>query len=213
MYIDIHTHHPNPSPDVHSVVSLYEHFRTASDNTPCSVGLHPWYLDDIETRWQQLQEAAMKPNVIAIGECGLDKVTPTDWHLQTKAFSRQIGLAQELNKPLIIHCVRAYEEVMQLLSEHKVTVPVIFHGFNKSPQLAEQLLNHGYYLSFGATLLNGGPAIDTFKSVPGNQFFLETDQSAQDIRHIYAAAAEIRRTTEEQLILQLQKNYKTVFNR
>lgn len=213
MYIDIHTHNPHPFPDVLSVVSLYEDFHRANEYTACSAGLHPWYLDDIETRWQQLQQVAPLQSVLGIGECGLDKVSPTGWALQLEAFGKQVQLAQELRKPLIIHCVRAYEEVMQLLNECKNDVPVIFHGFGKKEQLAKQLLDAGYYLSFGAALLNPGPAAETFRSVPANRFFLETDQSAQDIRHIYQAAAEIRETTEEALILQLQQNFKTVFNR
>lgn len=213
MYIDIHTHHTTQQTGTVRVVSLYDDFNRAHELTTCSAGLHPWHLDDIETRWQQLLEVATLPQVLAIGECGLDKVTNTDWPLQTDAFSRQIELAMQLGKPLIIHCVRAYEEVMQLLQEHRVTVPIIFHGFNKSPELAAQLIGRGYYLSFGGALIKGGQPAATFKTVPLSHLFLETDQSEHDIAHIYKAAAEIRQTTEEALILQLQQNFKTVFNR
>jgi len=213
MYIDIHTHDQHPAADVLCVASIYERFQRVHELATCSTGMHPWYLDDIETRWEDLQAVASLPNVIAIGECGLDKVAETDWPLQVDAFSRQIKLAQRLRKPLIIHCVRAYEEVTLLLKQHRVDVPVVFHGFNKSRQLADELLKHGYYLSFGAALLKDSPVAQTFRSVSADRFFLETDLSAQDIRHIYLAAAEIRQTSEEDLILQLQQNFKTAFNR
>lgn len=213
MYINIHTHHTSPPTDVLSVVSLYEGFSRVHDLETCSAGLHPWHLDNIETRWQQLKTAATEPSVIAIGECGLDKINDTDWKLQLDAFTRQIALAQQLSKPLIIHCVRAYDEVMHLLQEQKVTVPVIFHGFHKSPQLAAQLIGHGYYLSFGAGLIKGGQPAATFKTVRLDHVFLETDDAPQDIKGIYQMAALLRETTEEALILQLQQNFKTVFNR
>lgn len=213
MYINFHTHTPNATGDVLSIVSLYEDFNRIHELTHCSVGLHPWYLNDIEARWRQLQTVVSLPNVIAIGECGLDKITDTDWQLQLKAFTRQIELAQQLHKPLIIHCVRAYEEVVYLLQERKVSVPVIFHGFNKSPELAAQLTRQGYYLSFGAGLLKGGQSAATFKTVALDHIFLETDDTPHNIKSIYWMAAEIRQTSEEELILQLQQNFKTVFNR
>lgn len=213
MYIDIHTHNLTPLPEGFSVVNVYENYGIIGALSTCSVGLHPWYLDDIETRWHQLLKVASLPNVIAIGECGLDKVSDTDWQLQLNAFGRQIELAQQLQKPLIIHCVRAYEEVMHLLSEQKVSVPVIFHGFNKSPELAAQLTRQGYYLSFGAGILKGDRSAATFKTVALDHIFLETDDAPHNIKSVYRIAAEIRQTSEEELILQLQQNFKTVFNR
>jgi TatD DNase family protein len=212
MYIDIHSHHTIRPPETVRVVSLYDNFSRVHELEACSAGLHPWYLDEIETRWQLLQDVASLPNVIAIGECGLDKVTATDWSLQLDAFARQIELAKQLAKPLIIHCVRVYEEVMHLLNKHKISVPVIFHGFNKSPELAAQLTSHGYYLSFGAALMKGGQPAATFKSVPPHHMFLETDDAPEDIKDIYRMAALVRETTEEALILQLQQNFKTAFN-
>ncbi len=187
----------------------------AQDRHPCSMGIHPWYIDPAGLNQQQeeLAKYAKKYNVIAIGECGLDKITETDWQLQVSAFEEQVRLANQLKKPLIIHCVRAFEEVLHLLKVEKVQVPVIFHGFNKNLQLAERLISAGYYLSFGAALLKGGSnASVVLKSIPGDRFFLETDDSPVDIADIYTAAASLLKTEPDALILQLQNNFHRVFN-
>ena len=174
--------------------------------------MHPWYLSDA-IDIDKLQKAAIQPNILAIGECGLDKVCATDWNLQIRAFAQQIELANKIGKPIIIHCVRAWEEVMATLKQHKVSVPVIFHGFNKS-NIASRLIDNGYYLSFGKALLsNGSPAAEVISSIPANRYFLETDDSDISIADIYAAAATLRQTQPDDVILQLRHNFKTVFNR
>jgi TatD DNase family protein len=127
-------------------------------------------------------------------------------------FQKQVKLANALFKPLIIHCVRAFEEVIDVLDEEKVKVPVVFHGYNKNNILARRLLNKGYYLSFGAALLNGNATIrEVVKEVPLGRFFAETDNSGKSIIDIYHCLAEIRKTEVDTIILQLQKNYKSVF--
>ena len=181
-----------------------------------SIGLHPWYIntDSIDAEFENLKKYAALENVIAIGECGLDKVRQTEWKLQGKAFKLQIELANQVSKPLIIHCVRAYDEVLKALNDNQVRVPVIFHGFNKKLLLAEQLLKEGYYLSFGGALLNEqSNACSVFLNLPVEQIFLETDSAAVSIEEIYYAAALLRKTSLDTLILQLQKNYETVFIR
>lgn len=212
-YIDIHTHKQSAR-DV-SVINRYKDFAQAVDGTTCSIGIHPWYIqaDGLNEQFEELTSHAALPNVIAIGECGLDKLTDTDWQLQLTAFREQVRLANQLKKPLIIHCVRAYEEVLHILKEEKVQVPVIFHGYNKNIELAERLINAGYYLSFGAALLKeGSNAASVIQSLPASQFFLETDDSPEPIAGIYDAAASLLKTERNALILQLQNNFRRVFN-
>lgn len=181
----------------------------------CSLGLHPWHItpDDIENEMVLLEKYASLQNAVAIGECGMDKLTNTDWVLQEDVFRRQIRLANKLHKPLIIHCVRAYDEVLQTLKQEQAAVPVIFHGFNKNVQVAQRILAQEYYLSFGATLLNNqSSAIAAIEACPGDRFFLETDDTDIAIGQIYEKAADIRKTDLDALILQLQKNFQAVFN-
>ncbi|MBE2290582.1 MAG: TatD family hydrolase [Chitinophagaceae bacterium] len=211
-FIDIHTHNNSPAAHALQIVNVYKQFDTIPQNGWFSAGLHPWHLSgpiDIDS----LQKVAMQSNILAIGECGLDKVCATDWNLQIRAFAQQIILANNIGKPLIIHCVRAWEEVMATLKQHKVSVPVIFHGFNKS-NIASRLIDNGYYLSFGKALLKtDSPAAEVLRSIAANRYFLETDDADISIADIYAAAASLRETQQDDVILQLRQNFKTVFNR
>lgn len=159
---------------------------------------------------EELNNYCNNKNVLAIGECGLDKVCSTDFTLQQNAFTQQIIAAARVNKPLIIHCVKALEEVQFLLQQQKVKVPVIFHGFNKSRELALQLVDKGYYLSFGKALQL--PAMQqVLASVPLQQFFLETDDAEMPIDNIYAVAAKALQIDINTLSLQLRKNVAAVF--
>jgi len=211
-FIDIHTHNNTPAAHALQIVNVYEQFDTIPQIGWFSAGLHPWYLSGAIVI-DKLQKVAMQSNILAIGECGLDKVCATDWNLQIHAFAQQIELANDIGKPLIIHCVRAWEEVMATLKQYKVSVPVIFHGFNKS-NIASRLIDNGYYLSFGKALLNtDSPAAEVLRSIPTNRYFLETDDADISIADIYTAAATLRQTQPDDVILQLRHNFKTVFNR
>lgn len=211
-YINIHTHHNVSSNKEHifELMNVLDHFDHINPDMYCTMGLHPWYLQDFESQLEVLHHSSGNAHVLAIGECGLDKVCATDWDLQQRAFKSQIELAHERNKPLIIHCVRAYSEVLSMLQ--KVKVPVIFHGFNKKPALAMEIIQQGYYLSFGAALLKDNNVVhEAFSQIPLDRFFLETDDAGISIIEVYQAAAHIRKTEEEVIILQLQQNFKKVF--
>ena len=211
-YYNIHTHHAASEMDCLSVRNISADFHLSLADAPYSMGLHPWYLDHADDMYGLLQQQAIQSQVLAIGECGLDKVTGAAWDTQVHWFRQQIQLANHLNKPLIIHCVRAFNEVLQVLKEEQVAVSVIFHGFHKKKQLAAQILSQGYILSFGAALLKGNAAlIDVLQWVPTDQFFLETDDADISIKELYHIAAQIRKTEEEAIILQLQRNFKNIF--
>ncbi len=195
-----------------AIRNFYCHFERVKDELPCSIGLHPWHLDHYTWDWKMLCKYVQQPNVLAIGECGLDRVCATDWDLQVKVFTEQIALANKCGKPMIVHCVRAFDEVLHMLQIHPPVMPVIFHGYNKNKAVAEKLLERGFYLSFGAAILNESfPASGVLKSMPASRFFLETDDAETSIEDIYTRAAQIRNTDTESLILQVQKNFKKVF--
>ncbi len=178
----------------------------------CSLGLHPWYLQDHERLFADLLRYAGLPNVLAIGECGLDKVCDTAWDTQTSVFRKQIELANDRGKPLIIHCVRAFDELLGIIREKPMKVPVVVHGFNKKRAIAEELVANRIYLSFGVSIMkNKAPAADVLKHIAGDKFFLETDDATTDISEIYQKAAETRETSGEAIILQVQQNFNNVF--
>jgi TatD DNase family protein len=212
-YIDIHKHENGieRDKDVLTIYSKYDAFRFLSPEKQYSIGIHPWYIQDSEAQFNDLKKSVDQPNIMAIGECGLDAMRGASLDLQTEIFTKQIHLANECNKPLIIHCVRAFPQVLSLLKQAKV--PVIFHGFNKKLSVADDILKQGYYLSFGADLLKeNSAAYVVFNTIPVNKVFFETDDSMIDIKEIYKAGCRIRKTAEDAIILQVQKNFKTVFN-
>ena len=204
MYIDIHTHSFTTSK--HSIVSLYEQLERSKQPGLYSIGLHPCYLHNAGL--EDVKQWAVYERVLAIGECGLDKLSPFSMEMQQQAFYKQVLLANEVKKPLIIHCVRAFDEVLAVLKQARV--PVIFHGFNKSKELAKQLLDQGFYLSFGK-ILEQERMQEVIRSVPLTQLFLETDMADISIETVYQLAATAYNVDRISLSLQLQKNAITVF--
>lgn len=213
MYINVHTHSTEKEQQSVAVLNLHEAFDNIPDTGLFSAGLHPWFIDDNTTiAFTQLQHAVHKQNVLAVGECGLDKKCTTDFQLQQHWFIQQLQLANEMNKPVMIHCVRAFDEVLHLLENHKVYVPVVFHGFHKSIELAKRIIKQGYYLSFGRHLLH--PSVqDVFNQLPVNSVLLETDDSSVPIQSIYKAAADALNSNEDTVCSQLLENAIRVFGK
>ncbi|WP_156309236.1 TatD family hydrolase [Sphingobacterium endophyticum] len=212
LLIDIHTHkHAEPDPGVltlpNVIVSKESIYRT-----PCSAGIHPWYIDEnFDRQFDTLKMYQQKEGVIAVGECGLDKMTRTPWDRQLMAFEKQIELANELNKPLILHCVRAYSEVYAALNNKHNQVPVMMHGYSKNWSLAESLLENGYYLSLGPHILKGG-MMEVINNIPLDRLFLECDDKNAKISEIYAYFCRVRKLPLQDLQQQILLNFKRVFN-
>lgn len=212
MYIDIHTHQ-SPSSSVWSIQNVHEHFDKLYPQSNYSTGIHPWYIDIANSSLQldRMKIASQASNVLAIGECGLDRLCSVDFRLQEKVFIEQIGWANEIAKPLIIHCVKAHREALELLKEYNRTTPVIFHGFNNNEDIAANIIQAGYYLSFGKSLFNPSQE-KVFAGISNERLFLETDDSDHSIESIYAQAARIKNSTPEQLGYHIQQNAKKIFN-
>jgi len=206
-YFDIHTHHMGG--DGFRIVN-----RPPDDFMPCqeqwySVGVHPWALQQGEVRqetWEKLREAAVHPQVLAVGEAGLDRLVQVPMKLQEAVFARQAELADEAGKPLIVHLVRAVDELLRLKKALKPGVPWIIHGFRGKAALAEELLRHGFYLSFGEKYQEGALNV-----VPLSHLFLETDESLASIFRLYARAAAVRQLSVEELATAVRDNVHRVF--
>ena len=212
MFLDVHTHNPPGDPDILAIENRHSGFGAPVASRYVSAGLHPWYVraDTLSDDLQLLRRYAARPEVVAIGECGLDKLTTTDWDIQCQAFERQIALAGELRKPLVIHCVKAFQECLQFLKETRV--PVIFHGINNRLSVIRPVIDAGYFLSFGKALLQSNAAIvEAFRAVPPDQLLLETDDTGGDIREIYKTASQLRNIPEKEIALQLESNFGNVF--
>ena len=209
--IDIHTHKPTSERGTMSIRNILSDFDDLPVGGWYSVGLHPWYLKAEQTTLPaSLINAAQTPEVLAIGECGLDTRCPTPVALQRIIFIRQIELAHSIGKPLIIHCVRAFDEILAILKKLQVSIPVIFHGFNRSDVLAARIISEGYLLSFGRHLHNEAVA-EVFRKLPLDRVFLETDDADVTIKEIYAVAAGIRGMAVNDIATRIDLNVKQVF--
>ncbi|WPO82928.1 TatD family hydrolase [Chryseobacterium sp. JJR-5R] len=180
-------------------------------NFPYSIGIHPKDIDpaDIEGQFRWL-ESNITADCFAVGECGLDSFAETDLKIQEDVFLRQIRLANEIRKPVIIHCVRKFYEVISL--KKYAEQPMIIHGFNKKQSIADDLLRHNFYLSFGKALLYNLSLQHTFKSIPAERIFLETDNEDFNIGELYDKASELRGISTEKMNKQILENLETIKN-
>ncbi len=214
IYIDIHSHSPSPSKDVITFCSLF-HDQSISEceNTFFSVGLHPWHIDstDCKNALLELDRSAQSEDIIAIGETGLDRAITTKFERQKKVLKEQLRIAEKYNKPLLIHCVRAFPEIISLLKKSKV--PIIIHGFQGNFKISDELLKHNFYISIGAAILKEIPKhIHALQLIPLENLFLETDESDESIKTIYAKVSELLEVEEKELMTQIQANTTKLFH-
>ena len=209
---NLHTHNFTNNPDVFELVNQYP--WEFDDSIPnYSVGIHPWYIDEnrLATDLQVIEEKLKLSECLALGECGLDKRIEVPMALQIEVFEKQIALAQKYQKPLVLHLVAAFDELIEIKKRLKVSVPIIIHGFSKSEQLAKQLIDNGFYLSFGKYLLRNEEMETVFKSIPSDKFFLETDTIEETLEEVYKKAALCKTISVVELQEMVEKNWKAIF--
>ena len=211
-FFNLHTHNSTPKPGVVALVNQYPLEFEASIPFS-SVGIHPWYIKE-ESVIQELElvdQYSQLPQVAALGECGLDKRIAVPFDLQIRVFEAQLHVAQQIQKPVIIHCVAAFQELIHCISTQGITVPIIIHGFSKNAQLAQQLLQEGYYLSFGKYLFQQPELAEVLANVPQDRFFLETDAMDRSIQEVYTKAAECKKMSLDELKSTLNCTFAAVF--
>lgn len=207
-YYNIHSHKPSHHADEVSIVNIIvtENGERRTENGFFSAGIHPWYIEHPDEQMRLLKEMAARPAIVAIGEAGLDTLSKVSLDVQQDIFIRQARLAEEISKPLIIHCVKAWTELMGVRKQIKPTMPWIIHGFRGNAQLAGQLIRHGFYLSFG---IHFHP--EALKIAWPDHLFIETDDAAVDIRTVYQRIAAGLDIEEESLARQAEGNVRWVF--
>lgn len=215
MFFNIHTYHITPQ----EPCLLNADASTLQPSYPAqvalSVGLHPWHVsDDWQEAFAPVCAAAERTDVWAIGECGFDKLKAgASLAVQVEAFRAHIALAERVQKPIVIHCVKAFDELLALRKETeeaakrvgRLPQPWVVHGFRGKPEQAKQLMTKGMLLSFGhqynletlrfvyASLKASSPSPSgsSFRKEEGsvNSFFLETDDLPLSVRQIYEQVA------------------------
>lgn len=128
-------------------------------NCPYALGIHPWYchsdsitlFDDLKER---LSRCSDDVKLVAIGECGLDKLRKSNWQAQLIQFERQLELAKALELPIILHVVKAHNEMLTLLKRYDLPKGGVIHGFYGGVELANAYIKLGYKLGVGGLILN-----------------------------------------------------------
>jgi TatD DNase family protein len=207
MYINIHTHF-NTGRQI-EVVS-----RTFDDvlSEYFSFGIHPWEIDKWENKLDFFDSFLSLKGCLAVGEIGLDKLKGPVISKQIELFKQQIIFSEEFHLPVILHCVKAWNELRVLKRELNPKQTWIFHGFTKS-MLTDEVLKEGIYISIGNAILTSPTLQYALKNIPLDRLFLETDDAECAIEEIYAKVSELKNIPLSQLQSQLEENFKNVFTK
>ncbi len=206
MILDIHTHRLDPT-EKESIQNVEIDRFAPQDGCFYSLGIHPWKVGEHwEDDFKKLQQYSHHPSVLAIGEAGLDRFVTDNINLQKIVFEQQISWCEEIGKPLIIHCVKCFNELIALKRQYRPNVPWIVHGFRNNPFIAERLLNEDFYLSIGERY-----QATVVEMIPDDRLLTETDESTKNIHSIIESLATIKRIPAEELIGQLHRNTQKVF--
>ncbi|HSN48318.1 MAG TPA: TatD family hydrolase, partial [Flavobacterium sp.] len=131
-FFNLHTHRFTNQPDVLELVNQYPQEFDAS--IPFySIGIHPLFIDEnrLEDDFKVVNEKLALPECLALGECGLDKRADTSFEIQQSVFEKQLAFAEKHQKSVVIHCVAAFQELIEIKNRLKISVPMIVHGYSK----------------------------------------------------------------------------------
>ena len=210
-FIDIHSHHTEREEGVFRIQNVFSSdFGDIPSDRPISIGLHPWHLSpqSIQDLPEVMKQALSFPNVMAIGEAGIDKVIRKTVEEQLPVFRKQIELAAKYRKPLIIHCVKAFPELLVLRKEFAESGTWIVHGFNANDAIARECVEAGIFISLSQRLFrNPEKAREIANVVPLSMIFAETDDDPMPIREVYAAISGLYGISLSELKTKIHENY------
>jgi TatD DNase family protein len=211
-YIDIHIHGGTPAPGIFILESLMAHEEKMPEDKPgvsYTYGIHPWFLT--ENNHKQLissvKNTVSRQDIIAIGEAGFDKLRGPSADLQRTVFEEQVIISELFKKPIVIHCVKAWDELLSVQKKMKPKMPWLVHGFRGNVELALQLLSKGMYLSFWFDFALRPESGNLLRQLPVDRIFLETDGADVDIRAIYSKVANDLDLTIDALKILILKNF------
>ncbi len=221
-WIDFHTHDKRGEAHVLRVLSLeaedaVHRIAFQEPNMLFTVGLHPWRLDADQSvfnrRLNLLKSLAKRQHVVGLGEAGLDRLHGPGLECQCKYFSAFLSLADELNKTVIVHCVRCFPELLSIKKLFPDRVRLMIHGFNAKTPLLEQLIQHNCRISLGAQGVARDDVMNWFRLHPEyiSSLCLETDDSGLSIKTIYEQAARQLQISLDELSQIMKTNFKTLF--
>lgn len=216
-YIDIHTHNSKLAEGIFAVENIMAHENMKPKKISArafTAGIHPWHLNENnrEQLLEYVRNIAGNPDLIAFGEAGFDKLRGPSIELQKSTFTEQVKIAGENQKPLVIHCVRSWDELLAAHKNLKPLTPWLVHGFRGKKELALQLIKRGMYLSFWFDFVMRPESADLLRFLPKERLFLETDGADVDIKEIYRKVSEDLEINIDILKERIRNNFNLLFD-
>lgn len=208
-YIDIHTHRTEQQQNILSVFNLLQPVKEIPEGFYFSSGWHPCDIEKVSIKEIKcsLEKIIHNDRLIAIGECGLDRLSSTNWEKQLEVFNLHLQFARQYDKPLIIHCVKAYSDLLHILKKENFKGNFVLHGFNGNNQIVEKFMNYNAWFSFGKLLFNSNSKLKVIiKDIPPERLLFETDEADYSISDIYIRASELLNIPIDQLVERIKKN-------
>ena len=197
-----------------------------------SVGVHPNEMDGYDPSSKELVEIALKDQVVAIGETGLDYFRvekEQEVTVQQQRFRQHIEAAKKINKPIIIHTRNAQDDTIRIMQEENAgEAGGVLHCFTEDWSMAKKALDLGFYISFSGivTFKNAKQVQEVAKKVPNDRFLIETDSPylapvpmrgklnyPNYVKFVAEKLAELRGIPLSKIAELSSKNYETLFNR
>ena len=175
-----------------------------------SIGIHPWNANKIEDNFFTVEHLAMNKKCLAIGEIGLDKLQGPDISIQKRAFEKQVLLSEKLKLPVILHCVKSWNEISMIKQKLKPIQTWVYHGFNKVGIL-DEVIKTGLMISIGASIFTNLQLQSLLVKIPNNRLLLETDDANIDIYTIYEKVSEIKKIPLSELEVIIEENFNRIF--
>jgi len=212
-YIDFHTHKAGSGDDAIAIMNLMAGEEVPSvfpRNTLFSAGIHPWQLtsDNPDRLKTELLLTAAHPHVVLIGEAGFDRLRGASSEIQYQSFIYQAGIAAEMEKPMVIHCVKGWEELRRAYRQMKPARPWVIHGFRGRRQLAASLAEEGFWFSLGRE----GITAEILGEVSNDRILLETDMSDEPVAEVYRWFAEVAGCGDDEAVSIMKRNFNNLFN-
>ena len=207
MFMNAHTHHPKD--EFHEV---YNQTLGEELHTWFSAGIHPWDSANALNSIQLIENLIQLKGCLAVGETGLDRLRGPELREQMTIFQHHIDLSEKYQLPMMIHCVRCWNELKSIRRIVKPKQEWVFHGASKA-SLIEDIMKEGMTISIGADIITNVALQVKLKSVPIDKILVETDDSNSAIELIYTKIAEIFGISIESLQVQIEENFKRIFTK
>lgn len=190
-----------------------------------AVGQHPGTKEEFD--YDYFLKLAKNEKVVGIGECGLEYYHIKDaslWEKQKEVFIKHLELAREVNKPIIIHCRDAHEDLLEILRLEAELPSGVMHFFTGNLEQAKKYIELGFYISFSGVITFANAYDEVVKNIPLEKILIETDcpfvapvphrgkrNEPAYVKHVAQKIAELRGWSFDEVAEQTTKNAKKLF--